>query len=158
VTAGKAQPQALLQGCFQPVLLSTPLNKHQAELLVQAVKQFSPALLPGVVTAACSATPATPQPSAASGPEWTEHTIALVQAAVDRKAQLQEEDLQRLLAGLQRAVAKNGSSLKLSKLLMAVMKAYGKEMDDGMKRQLRKSVEGVTTFMKKPLTVAYDKL
>lgn len=157
--AGSANPQAFIAACLRPLLSAPGLNKHQAELLTTVVKaSLPPALLPEVLAAACA--PAEGAPAAAGGAAWNEHTVGVLQAALNTKPPLSGGAVAQV-AGACAAAATASSELagnaKLAKLLLSLVKQYPAEAA-AAKRQLQAAAQATQSFMSKSLLAAVAKL
>lgn len=158
--AGSANPQAFTAACLRPLLSSPGLNKHQAELLSAMLKASLPqALLPEVLAAAC-AVPASGPAGAAGGAAWNEHTVGVLQAALNAKPPLGAAAVAQLACGCRAAAAASAElagSAKLAKLLLSLVKQYPSQAADA-KQQMQTAAQATSSFMSKALLAAVAKL
>ncbi|KAL4457426.1 hypothetical protein ABPG75_012291 [Micractinium tetrahymenae] len=155
-----SNPRAFIAACLQP-LLSSPfgLSKHQAELISGALKAALPGqLLPEVLAAACSAPPAAA--GAAPGSGWNEHTVGVLQAALNAKPTLPVTAVAQLAGAMRTACtacAELAASPKFAKLALTVVKQYATQAGT-VKAQLQDVAAACTSFMAKSLAAAVAKL
>ena len=159
--AASANPQAFTAACLRPLLSSPALNKHQAELLSAVLKaSIPPALLPEVLAAACAA-PTNGPGAAAGGAGWNEHTIGVLQVALNAKPPMGSAAVAQLAGACGAAAAAAGTELagsaKLAKLLLSLVKQYPSEAAD-CKQQLQAAAQATKSFMTKSLLAAVAKL
>lgn len=166
-------PQAYVAACLKPLLSSTSLNKHHAELLAGTLKaSLPPQLLPDVLAAAC--TPASSNhaagagggaalPSPAARCAWNEHTVAVLQAVLNLKPAVTAAGVAQLAAAALGAVcspsgvAPLAASVKFAKLLLSMVKQYPQQAA-AAKQQLQAAAQACRSFMAKSLMAAVDKL
>ncbi|KAI3436465.1 hypothetical protein D9Q98_005882 [Chlorella vulgaris] len=170
---GSVNPQAYVAACLKPLLSSTSLNKHHAELLAGTLKaSLPPQLLPDVLAAAC--TPASSNHAAAAGGgaalpspaarcAWNEHTVAVLQAVLNLKPAVTAAGVAQLAAAALGAVcspsgvAPLAASVKFAKLLLSMVKQYPQQAA-AAKQQLQAAAQACRSFMAKSLMAAVDKL
>lgn len=154
--AGTANPQAYLSACLRPLLSGPGLSRHQGELLGGSLKAaVPPPLLPDVLAAACP-----PVGSGASSPQWSEHTVGVLQAALAGRPALGAESIAQL-AGACAAAAVASAELakhaKYAKLVLSLVKQYPAEAA-AAKAPLAAAAAAAASFMGKPLQAAVAKL
>ncbi len=158
--AASANPQAFTAACLRPLLSSPGLNKHQAELLSAVLKaSIPPALLPEVLAAACAA-PTNGPGAAAGGAGWDEHTVGVLQVALNAKPPMGSAAVAQLAGACGAAAAASvelAGSAKLAKLLLSLVKQYPSEAAE-CKQQLQAAAQATKSFMTKSLLAAVAKL
>lgn len=143
-----ANPQALVDHCWRPLLSAGPLGAPQSEFLLRTIKrgEVPGTLLCGVLESMETA-------------EWSESGVAVVQAVIDAKPMLSPSAVTAASAGfLTAAQGPIQGSIKLAKALMAFVKEYGSEMAAGDVERCRAAATAAGTFMAKPTLAALDKL
>jgi hypothetical protein len=151
---GKFDPGALVERCILPALEETAAvsNRYFAELMAKAVKEklIGAAALLQVIEAIVV-------PSKA--PAWSDHTVLCLLAAVDKKPPLNTATLSALLAAIfSAATGPLKGSVKLSKLLLAIIRAYGRDLDVDTRNVARQAAQSCGTFMTKAVLTALDAL
>lgn len=144
----EANPQALVDHCWRPLLAAGALGAPQAEFLLRTIRrgEVPGPLLHGVLDALGEV-------------EWTEGDAAVVQAVIDAKPLLPPASVAAACAGfLAAAQGPLAGSIKLAKALMAFVKGYGEEMGAGEVGRCRAAAAAAGTFMAKPTLAFLDKL
>ena len=150
---GKVNPQALLEGCFIPLLQeeTSMNNKYFSELLMKCIK--GQALKPESVLRVVRDTSKRPV-------LWRQHTISILQCALETKhLQLHASDVKALISCIHFcATHAMKHSLKLAKLLVTIIKGWGKDMDESCILVARQAAQACGTFMSRTAQVALDAL
>lgn len=85
--------------------------------------------------------------------------MSVIQAVVDRKPALQENEVLCLIGGLFHGSSAVGKQVKFSKLILSVIKVYeGQVKGGGAVGRLRSVLGKTDTFMKKSLIAALNKV
>lgn len=159
--AASANPQAFISACLRSLLSSPSLNKQQGELLAAVLKaSLPPALLPEVLAAACAAPGGGSGAAAAGGAAWNEHTIGVLQVALNAQPPLSGTAVAQLAGACGAAAAASAElagSAKLAKLLLSLVKQYSAEAAEA-KQQLHAAAQATNSFMSKAVLAAVAKL
>lgn len=158
--AAKSSSQAFITACLRPLLTSSSgLGKHQAELIVGALKSALPTqLLPEALSAACC--PPAAAPDRAAGSNWNEHVVGVLQAVLNAKPALSAPAVAQLAGALRTACtagAELTASARFAKLALTLAKQYAAEAS-AVKPQLQEVAAACTSFMAKSLAAAVAKL
>eukprot|EP00058_Branchiostoma_floridae_P000405 XP_002585893.1 hypothetical protein BRAFLDRAFT_110885 [Branchiostoma floridae] len=89
---------------------------------------------------------------------WSESTVALLQTVVNQKPPLDTTSLSDLTTATQGQAEKLNSNLKFTKLVLAIIKTYGKEMSQDDVRRFTMVLDCNQTFLKRAASAALKRV
>ncbi|XP_078612341.1 Fanconi anemia group E protein-like isoform X1 [Branchiostoma floridae x Branchiostoma japonicum] len=89
---------------------------------------------------------------------WSESTVALLQTVVNQKPPLDTTSLSDLTTATQGQAEKLNSNLKFTKLVLAIIKTYGKDMSQDDVKRLTMVLDCNQTFLKRAASAALKRL
>ncbi|XP_061434997.1 Fanconi anemia group E protein isoform X2 [Lethenteron reissneri] len=142
-------PKQGCAACLLPLTQTSELGPFQVEFMCRVIRDnLASDDLPSLLRLLVSS----------PGVCWGEGFLTVLQAALDRKMELNAEEVEMLVVVMSAHAASFAKSLKFAKLLLALVNKHGAQVTRGHGATLAAMVEVGDTFMKRTLRAALKKI
>ncbi|CAN0393164.1 unnamed protein product [Lampetra planeri] len=142
-------PKQGCAACLLPLTQTSELGPFQVEFMCRVIRDnLASDDLPSLLRLLVSS----------PGVCWGEGFLTVLQAALDRKMELNAEEVEMLVVAMSAHAASFAKSLKFAKLLLALVNKHGAQVTRGHGATLAAMVEVGDTFMKRTLRAALKKI
>ncbi|XP_075910438.1 Fanconi anemia group E protein isoform X2 [Petromyzon marinus] len=142
-------PKQGCAACLLPLTQTGELGPFQVEFMCRVIRDnLASDDLPSLLRLLVSS----------PGVCWGEGLLTVLQATLDRKMELNAEEVEMLVVAMSAHAASFAKSLKFAKLLLALVNKHGAQVTRGHGATLAAMVEVGDTFMKRTLRAALKKI